>query len=67
MLFTFIISSTFYWIYGIISVKEIYDSKNFYHNLLIDENYGLQKIDYRFYFWNKNIIEKYIENQKIKE
>src|SRR5690606_5798321 len=47
MLFTFLISSTFYWIYGIISVKEIYNSKNFYYNLLVDENYGLQKIDYR--------------------
>jgi hypothetical protein len=67
LLTIFFVSSFFYLIHGTIAARNIYNSRNFYHNLLVDENYGLQKIDYRFYFWDKNIIQKYIANHKIKE
>lgn len=57
LLFSMLLSSVFYSFYGSISAKNIYNTKEFYWGLLFDENYGLQKIDYNIYFWDKNIIE----------
>jgi ankyrin repeat protein len=58
-------STIFNFYYGFISIKEIYKTKDFYSKILLDSNYGLDKIDYNIYFWDKNIIESnlsYIKN-----